>query len=186
MHVLVPILAPPNSLGHQQDHQRVLSQGGTAYCNSLDRARHLGSSVSVAPPESLPQNGSAPILFSRAQSVASMSLDQTRHCGSSVSAAPPEVLPQKGTAPVFFSRAQSVASMASNHIIPEGGPTAVNNDDDEHIRDRRKAFTDFHNMGVDSSSAYLGDELSLHKNSVFLSSVAYPAGSAGRKGGHLF
>ena len=55
-------------------------------------------------------------------------------------------------------------------------------DDEEYIRDRRKAFTDFHSMGVDSSSAYLGDELSLHKNSVFLSSMAYPAGSAGGKG----
>jgi hypothetical protein len=66
--------------------------------------------------------------------------------------------------------------------IPEGEPAVALNDDEEYIRDRRKAFTDFHSMGVDSSSAFLGDELSLHKNSVFLSSMAYPAGSAGGKG----
>jgi hypothetical protein len=71
--------------------------------------------------------------------------------------------------------------MSSTINIPEEEPSVVNHDE-EDIRDCRKAFTDFHNMGVDSSSAYLGDELSLHKNSFFLSSMAYPAGSAGGKG----
>ena len=38
-------------------------------------------------------------------------------------------------------------------------------------------------MGVDSSSVYLGDDLSLHnKSSIFLSSMAYPTGSAGGRG----
>jgi hypothetical protein len=72
--------------------------------------------------------------------------------------------------------------MGSNLIIPEGEPAIINNKDDQLLREKRKAFTDFHNMGIDSSSAYLGDESSLHRHSVFLSSMAYPAGSAGGKG----
>jgi hypothetical protein len=56
-------------------------------------------------------------------------------------------------------------------------------DDNEHqYREQRKVFTNLHNSGNDSTSAYLGDEISLHRNSVFLSSMAYPAGSAGGKG----
>ncbi|KAL7470015.1 hypothetical protein ACHAXS_010262 [Conticribra weissflogii] len=60
----------------------------------------------------------------------------------------------------------------------------VNTEEEELIRERKKAFTDFHNMGIDSSSAYLGDDPSLHHkhSSIFLSSMAYPAGSAGGKG----
>jgi len=144
--VLFPLLASPNSLGHNQNHRRVVYHRGTDNSSSLDNARHRGFSVSTA---------------------------------SSA------VLPQKGTPPQLVSRALSVVSMSSNMNIPEEEPSVVINDE-EHIRDCRKAFTDFHNMGVDSSSAYLGDELSLHKNSFFLSSMAYPAGSAGGKGERFF
>ena len=140
--VLCPLLASPNSLGHNQDHRPVLSHRGAVNSYRLDTARHRGFNVSTA------------------QSV---------------------VIPQKGTPPQLVSRAQSVVSMSSTINIPEEEPSVVNHDE-EDIRDCRKAFTDFHNMGVDSSSAYLGDELSLHKNSFFLSSMAYPAGSAGGKG----
>lgn len=139
--VLFPLLASPNSLGHNQDHRPVLSHRGTDNSYSLDTARHRGFNVSTA------------------QSA---------------------VIPQKGMPPQLVSRAQSVVSMSSTINIPEEEPSVVNHDE-EDIRDCRKAFTDFHNMGVDSSSAYLGDELSLHKNSFFLSSMAYPAGSAGGK-----
>ena len=62
--------------------------------------------------------------------------------------------------------------------------TNSNSDENEqyNIREQRKVFTNLHNSGIDSTSAYLGDEISLHRNSVFLSSMAYPAGSAGGKG----
>ncbi len=139
---LFPLLASPNSLGHNQDHRRVLSLRGTDNPHSLDTARHRGFNISTA------------------QSA---------------------VIPQKGTPPQLVSRAQSVVSMSSTINIPEEESSVVNHDEKD-IRDCRKAFTDFHNMGVDSSSAYLGDELSLHKSSFFLSSMAYPAGSAGGKG----
>lgn len=72
--------------------------------------------------------------------------------------------------------------MVSNLHIPEGEPVVAHDKQGEILREKRKAFTDFHNMGIDSSSAYLGDESSLHKHSGFLSSMAYPAGSAGGKG----
>ena len=114
------------------------------------------------------------------------SLDKARHRRSSVSTAISAVVPQKGTPPQLVSRTQSVALMSSTVNIPEGETSVLNIDDDQHIRDCRRAFTDFHNMGVDSSSAYLGDELSLHKNSLFISSMAYPAGSAGGKGERFF
>lgn len=110
------------------------------------------------------------------------SLDQPRHRGHSVSIAPKVMLSQKlsatPTTPALFSRVQS---MGSNLIIPEGKPVISRQDEEELVRERRKAFTDFHNMGIDSSSAYLGDESSLHKQSVFWSSMAYPVGSAGGK-----
>lgn len=74
-------------------------------------------------------------------------------------------------------------SCSSEVMIPEGAPLASGPRDPEawRARERRKAFTDFHNLGVDSGSAYLGDEPSLHKHSAFLSGMAYPAGSAGSK-----
>ncbi|KAL7543707.1 hypothetical protein ACHAXR_013201 [Thalassiosira sp. AJA248-18] len=105
-------------------------------------------------------------------------LDRGRHRGHSVSLAPSTILSQTSTNPSLFSRVQS---MGSNLIIPEGEPVIDHSKDEELVRERRKAFTDFHNMGIDSSSAYLGDESSLHRQSVFLSSMAYPAGSAGGK-----
>lgn len=98
-------------------------------------------------------------------------LDHARHHGLG---------PPASLMPPTFSRVQS---MSSTPIIHEGKPSAaIKKDEEGLIRERKKAFTDFHNTGVDSSSAYLGDELSLHRNSFFLSSMAYPVGSAGVKG----
>lgn len=100
-------------------------------------------------------------------------LDHARHHGVGP---PPKLIPPS------FSRVQSM-TMCSTPVIPEGKPpAALNSDEDGLMRERKKVFTDFHNTGVDSSSAYLGDESSLHRNSVFLSSMAYPVGSAGVKG----
>jgi len=96
-------------------------------------------------------------------------LDQARHRGHS------------STAAKLFTRVQSAGS---NLIIPEGKPVDNSIKEEQLAREKRKAFTDFHNMGIDSSSAYLGDESSLHKHSLFLSSMAYPAGSAGGTAAH--
>lgn len=94
----------------------------------------------------------------------------------------------------LFSKAQSEATMVATN---EGGGLDVggegrgemqlqitnnSSDEEQYLREQRKVFTDLHNSGNDSTSAYLGDESSLHRNSVFLSSMAYPAGSAGGKG----
>lgn len=67
-----------------------------------------------------------------------------------------------------------VKSMGGGLTIKEGEPTVISNEQEAQMREKRKAFTDFHNMGVDSTSAFLGDESSNHRNSFFLSSVAYP------------
>jgi hypothetical protein len=56
--------------------------------------------------------------------------------------------------------------------------TNSSDDNEQYHREQRKVFTTLHNTGNDSTSAYLGDEISLHRHSVFLSSMAYPAGSA--------
>eukprot|EP00579_Thalassiosira_antarctica_P033228 CAMPEP_0201995208 /NCGR_PEP_ID=MMETSP0905-20130828/2744_1 /ASSEMBLY_ACC=CAM_ASM_000554 /TAXON_ID=420261 /ORGANISM="Thalassiosira antarctica, Strain CCMP982" /LENGTH=1066 /DNA_ID=CAMNT_0048550269 /DNA_START=29 /DNA_END=3226 /DNA_ORIENTATION=- len=111
-------------------------------------------------------------------------LDRARHRGHSVSMAPSVMMPQPpttlSTTPALFTRVQS---MGSNLIIPEGEPVINHSNREEQlVKERKKAFTDFHNMGIDSSSAYLGDESSLHRHSAFLSSMAYPAGSAGAGG----
>ncbi|KAL9186065.1 hypothetical protein ACHAXT_005303 [Thalassiosira profunda] len=112
------------------------------------------------------------------------SLDQARHRGHTVSLDPSVTFQRRQTTatppnpPTSFSRVQS---MVSNLHIPEGEPVVAHDKQGEILREKRKAFTDFHNMGIDSSSAYLGDESSLHKHSGFLSSMAYPAGSAGGK-----
>ena len=112
-------------------------------------------------------------------------LDLPRHRGHTISLAPSVIQtqpPTTSTTPKLFSRVQSMGSnLDSNLIIPEGEPLTPSKEE-ELIREKRKAFTDFHNMGVDSSSAYLGDDSSLHRHSVFLSSMAYPAGSAGGTG----
>lgn len=68
-----------------------------------------------------------------------------------------------------------VKSMTGGLTIKEGEPTVVSNEQEALMKEKRKAFTDFHNMGVDSTSAFLGDESSNHRNSFFLSTVAYPA-----------
>lgn len=67
-----------------------------------------------------------------------------------------------------------VKSMGGGLTIKEGEPTVISNEQEVQMREKRKAFTDFHNMGVDSTSAFLGDESSNHRNSFFLSTVAYP------------
>ena len=57
-------------------------------------------------------------------------------------------------------------------------------EEDRLLRERRRAFTDFHNSGTDSSSAFLGDDGSNrgHRQSAGLvNSLAYPAGSAASK-----
>ena len=100
------------------------------------------------------------------------SLDRPRHHGRSVSS--------HDISKAVFAR---VASMGCNLAIREGEPGfSIASEEEELIREKKKVFTDFHNMGVDSASAYLGDDPSMHKNSMFLSSMAYPAGSAGGKG----
>eukprot|EP00985_Skeletonema_marinoi_P002224 scaffold898_cov120-Skeletonema_marinoi.AAC.8 len=71
-----------------------------------------------------------------------------------------------------------VKSMGGGLTIKEGEPTVISNEQEAQMREKRKAFTDFHNMGVDSTSAFLGDESSNHRNSFFLTSVAYPAANA--------
>lgn len=131
--------------------------------NSLDQPRH--GRVSSGP--------------------SSTSYARTRSTGG-----PPKAQP---TTLGLFSKAQSVATMAATN---EGGGLDVggegrgelqlqitnSSDEEQHLREQRKVFTDLHNSGNDSTSAYLGDESSLHRNSVFLSSMAYPVGSAGGKG----
>lgn len=169
--------SPKTRLGspkhHSHSHRKGLSQGNLTYesnNNSLDQARHRGNSVSIS------SSSANPIPSLKSATLQSQSAVHL---------------------PTSFSRVQS---MGSNLVIPEGKPAVISSNNNENhdwsnrgesvspeeeqllAREKRKAFTDFHNMGVDSSSAYLGDDSSLHKNSVFLSSMAYPAGSAGGKG----
>ena len=99
------------------------------------------------------------------------SLDKPRHRGHSTSL---------DVSKSMFSRVQS---MGCNLAIREGEPALTPTEEEELLRERKKAFTDFHNMGVDSTSAFLGGEdSSVHQRNVFLTSMAYPAGSAGGKG----
>lgn len=99
------------------------------------------------------------------------SLDKPRHRGHSTSL---------DKSKSMFSRVQS---MGCNLAIREGEPALTQTEEEELIRERKKAFTDFHNMGIDSTSAFLGGEdSSVHHRNVFLTSMAYPAGSAGGKG----
>lgn len=81
--------------------------------------------------------------------------------------------------PASLSR---VNSMGTNLTIKEGEPRVTSSEEEALMREKRKAFTDFHSKGVDSTSAFLGDESSLHKNSAFLSSMAYPANSSAPPG----
>jgi hypothetical protein len=98
-------------------------------------------------------------------------LDKARHRGHSISL---------DKSMKMFSRVQS---MGCNLAIREGEPALTQTEEEELIRERKKAFTDFHNMGIDSTSAFLGGEdSSVHERNVFLASMAYPAGSAGGKG----
>ncbi|KAL7519889.1 hypothetical protein ACHAWX_004643 [Stephanocyclus meneghinianus] len=98
-------------------------------------------------------------------------LDRPRHHGQTTSLGVAER--------AIFSR---VLSLGCNLAIREGEPELTQSEQDELIRERKKAFTDFHNMGIDSTSAFLGgDDSSIHHRSTFLSSMAYPVGSAGGK-----
>ena len=121
--------------------------------NGLDKPRHRGQSLS-----SISYNDS---------------LDIPRHHGNSA-------LIDKSRS-MFFSRVQSIGH---NLAIREGEPSSLTQTEEEVlIRERKKAFTDFHNMGIDSTSAFLGgDDSSVHQRNEFLASMAYPAGSAGGKG----
>ena len=99
------------------------------------------------------------------------SLDGAMHRGQTTTSSggskpqiPKQIIPKSS-----FNR---VKSMSGGLTIKEGEPTVVSNEQESLMREKRKAFTDFHNMGVDSTSAFLGDESSNHRNSFFMS---YPA-----------
>lgn len=115
------------------------------------------------------------------QSLSSISykdcLDTPRHHGNSALI--------DNSKSMFFSRVQSIGC---NLAIREGEPSALTQTEEEDLmRERKKAFTDFHNMGIDSTSAFLGgDDSSVHQRNAFLASMAYPAGSAGGKGKLLY
>jgi hypothetical protein len=99
------------------------------------------------------------------------SLDKPRHHGQTTS------LDNSRTK---FSRVQS---MGCGIAIREGQPALTQTEEEAILRERKKVFTDFHNMGIDSTSAFLGgDDSSVHQRSQFLSSMAYPVGSSGGKG----
>jgi hypothetical protein len=73
--------------------------------------------------------------------------------------------------------------MGCGIAIREGQPALTQTEEEAILRERKKVFTDFHNMGIDSTSAFLGgDDSSVHQRSQFLSSMAYPVGSSGGKG----
>mmetsp|Transcript_8369 Transcript_8369/g.18751 ORF Transcript_8369/g.18751 Transcript_8369/m.18751 type:complete len:1053 (+) Transcript_8369:429-3587(+) len=182
-----PTNTPPGSVASTPIHTSspLVSSSVTTLQEGLEKAAMLSEALS---PPSLTSSSSLGSHKQRLDPALSQSIspqgelndnqmDQARHRGYSVTMAPSTMLSQTPTTlPALFSRVQS---MGSSPIIPEGEPAIMH--EDELIREKRKAFTDFHNMGIDSSSAYLGDESSLHKQSVFLSSMAYPAGSAGGK-----
>ena len=173
---LEPNLRP--KIGHVIPHRNTsASHGNLNGSDNLDEARHRGHSVRPKIGHTIPhRNASA----SHGNLNGGDNLDEARHRGHSESMAPSTFGTQQTShsspiKPTIFSRVQS---MGSNLIIPEGQPIMNHNEEEELIRERKKVFTDFHNMGIDSSSAFLGDESSLHKHSMFLSSMAYPAGSA--------
>lgn len=99
-------------------------------------------------------------------------LDQAMHHGQGTFVAPSN---KSKVAALKVTPLSRVKSMSSNLTIKEGVPSVISSEQEALMREKRKAFTDFHNQGVDSTSAFLGDESSLHRNSVFLSSMAYPA-----------
>lgn len=194
-----PTNTPPGSASSTPIHKHspALSLGGvTTMQDGMEKAAMLSellfpptlsSSMSFGSHDKLKSGRliPPPSILSQGNLKEDDNLDQARHHGHTVSLAPSTTSLQQSPGspkPSLFSRVQS---MGSNHIIPEGEPVIDHNKEEELIREKRKAFTDFHNMGVDSSSAYLGDESSLHRHSVFLSSMAYPAGSAGGKGEHI-
>lgn len=190
-------LVSPGAAALQQGVEKAAMLSELLLQPPLSSSKSLGSHPHCKPPPLAPANNNHNHYGHHRRSASQVgvaggdegSLDRARHRGHSVSIAAssqeasPTATPLTMNAPSMFTRVQS---MGSNLVIPEGEVANVQSQEEELIRERRKAFTDFHNMGVDSSSAYLGDESSLHRNSVFLSKMAYPAGSAGGKGESSF
>ena len=203
-----PPLTDSTSDGSRRGSPRIRNKllSSSPKLNALDQVRRRGNSSDTSDSlDSARHRGHTTSSDKLSQSFDSKSLlDTARHRGHTSSDKLLSQSPSKLNNPKSnFSRVQSEYSMGavSNLAkLPEGKPAILHNkhpshgnntnlqrnnsdsSNERHEREKRKAFTDFHNMGVDSSSAYLGDDSSLHRNSVFLSSMAYPAGSAGGKG----
>ena len=103
------------------------------------------------------------------------SLDGAMHRGHHTTSVTNGVGGGGGKSKLSMPSFNRVKSMTGGLTIKEGEPTVISNEQEALMREKRKAFTDFHNMGVDSTSAFLGDESSNHRNSFFLSTVAYPS-----------
>jgi len=154
--------------------KRASSQPGGGVGNNVNNSNYYYSSLDQPRHGRVSSGTSSTTSYARTRST----------CGP-----PPKANP---TTLGLFSKAQSVATMVATNEgggQDEGGGellqlqiTNNSSDEEQYLREQRKVFTDLHNSGNDSTSAYLGDESSLHRNSVFLSSMAYPAGSAGGKG----
>ena len=154
--------------------KRASSQPGGGVGNNVNNSNYYYSSLDQPRHGPVSSGPSSTTSYARTRST----------CGP-----PPKANP---TTLGLFSKAQSVATMVATNEgggQDEGGGellqlqiTNNSSDEEQYLREQRKVFTDLHNSGNDSTSAYLGDESSLHRNSVFLSSMAYPAGSAGGKG----
>lgn len=187
-HLQAPMLETSNSSGSRfrllsdasPSIVGVLSQGDL-YNDSLDQPMHHGHATTSTSSGDLANNDNLDKPMHNGHTVSTSSLnndtlDKPMHNGNKVSISSLN-LPDKSA---MISRVQS---MGCTLPIREGEPGFTANEEEQLIRERKKAFTDFHNMGIDSSSAFLGGEdSSVHSSSVFLSSMAYPVGSAGSKG----
>jgi hypothetical protein len=169
-----PSNTPPGSLEStpRRTADHVTQQKGEDKASALQAylsTPQLDSSISNRAPRS--SDPLVPTVQSHGNLDNNDSLDKPRHRGHSTSL---------DKSKSMFSRVQS---MGCNLAIREGEPALTQTEEEELIRERKKAFTDFHNMGIDSTSAFLGGEdSSVHQRNVFLTSMAYPAGSAGGKG----
>ena len=183
---LIPAVATSTSMmmgGHHEStidteiRKRASSQpGGGGVGNNVNDSNYYYSSLDQPRHGRVSSGPSSTTSYARTRST----------CGP-----PPKANP---TTLGLFSKAQSEATMVATNKgggLDVGGEgrgemqlqiTNNSSDEEQYLREQRKVFTDLHNSGNDSTSAYLGDESSLHRNSVFLSSMAYPAGSAGGKG----
>jgi hypothetical protein len=174
-----PSNTPPGS--HESTPRRsveyVTQQRGEDKASALQAhlsTPHLDASASSRVHRNSDPAALAPMVLSH-DSLDKNDIDKPRHRGN------PTTLDKSRS---MFSRVQS---MGCNLAIREGEPALTQTEEEELIRERKKAFTDFHNMGIDSTSAFLGGEdSSVHHRNVFLTSMAYPAGSAGGKGKTVF